>query len=87
MQKFQTRISFVEALRWQGQQELSTENAPIQDVIIQRDARTFVVTPEGRREIRVGDWLLKDSAGAFMTMSDEMFRQKYEPVKLPCPAI
>lgn len=86
MQKFQTRISFVEALRWQGQQELSTQNAPIQAVIVQQDARTFVVTPEGRREIRVGDWLLKDSAGAFMTMSDEMFRQKYEPVKLPCPA-
>lgn len=86
MQKFHTRISFVEALRWSDHLDLRVESAPAQNIIVQRDARTFVVTPDGQREIHAGDWLIRDATGSFIPMSDEMFRQKYEPAKLPCTA-
>jgi hypothetical protein len=86
VQKFQTRVAFVEALRWSPNADFHHLNLA-QNIIVQRDARAFVMTPEGQREIRTGDWLIKDSAGAFRPMSDEMFRQKYEPIKLPSPAV
>lgn len=81
MQKFQTRISFVDALRWSDHLDFCHEGSPIRGVIEQQNARTFVVTPEGHREIRAGDWLIRDPAGTFMPMSNEMFVRKYEPVK------
>jgi hypothetical protein len=86
MQKFQTRVSYVEAVRWNGTDHFEEGRQP-QGIIVQRGTRTFVITPDGEREIQIGDWLIRDSSGAYMPMSHELFRQKYEPLELSCPVV
>lgn len=79
MQKFRTRIAFVEAVRWAGDTDVFDKIQSAISVVGEREGRAVVTTPEGDREVRAGDWIVKDESGAYIPMSDDMFKQKYEP--------
>ncbi len=81
MQKFHTRVYFVEAVRWLGKIDV-LNGIPVGVVAEREDGRTFITTPDGDCELKIGDWIVKDSSGAYVPMGDNIFHQKYEPAQM-----
>lgn len=79
MQKFCSVVTFVEAIRWLGNSDFPADIPASVVAIRKQDGRAVVATPEGNREMSVGDWIVKDESGAYMPMRDDIFKQKYRP--------
>jgi hypothetical protein len=78
MKTFQSRTLFVEAVRWDGHLE-HPEDLPLESGLFwTAGEKAFLISPEGIRQVAVGDWIVKDASGAYLPMSDELFMERYE---------
>lgn len=80
MKDYRTRVSTVKAVRWVSDDVF--KQIPAAVVARFHDGRVYVTTPEGDRELRSGDWIVKDSTGAYFPMSDPAFQAKYEATEV-----
>lgn len=78
MLKFRKRVSVVEAVRWPGNTDILKVIPSAIIAINEREGRAVVTTPDGHREARAGDWIVRDASGAYLPMSDEIFKRIYE---------
>lgn len=80
MKDFRTRVTTVKAVRWVTDDIF--KQIPTGVVGRLHDGRVYVTTPEGDRELRSGDWVVRDGTGAYFPMSDSAFQAKYEAAEI-----
>lgn len=73
---YKGRSPFVNATRW-----LKPADHP---AVEEHGESWGVLTPEGWREVRPGDWIVTDVSGFAIPMSHELFVALYEPFRDIC---
>ena len=83
--KVRQKPIILDAVKWTGEnvaelEALTGPGAPPR-IVQQHDGRLLVITHEGSRIAKVGDWVLRSSQGALSVCTDEVYTQTYDALE------